>query len=113
MRLEDVLRNVQTNHANLAHGRSPCLVESQLPVWHTDAVGGRPHNHCEESVSFEAIQSGTFLVTLDCFAEPSYRAAHRADPLGRSNDEAGARSISPWTSDLSGWEKWAFPWLAG
>src|ERR1700738_3676435 len=45
--LEHVLRQIQTNHANLAHGRLPCLVESTSPVWHTDAVGGRPHHLCE------------------------------------------------------------------
>src|SRR4051794_27607562 len=51
--LKHVLRQIQTNCANLAHGRLPCLVESTSPVWHTDAVGGRPPHHCERS---EAIQ---------------------------------------------------------
>ncbi|VIO74458.1 hypothetical protein CI1B_52310 [Bradyrhizobium ivorense] len=45
--LKHVLRQVQTNRANLRHGRSPCLVESTSPVWHTDAVGGRPPHLCE------------------------------------------------------------------
>src|SRR5204863_1237819 len=45
--LKHVLRQIQTNCANLAHGRLPCLVESTSPVWHTDAVGGRPPHHCE------------------------------------------------------------------
>src|SRR5882724_9302398 len=40
--LKHVLRQIQTNCANLVHGRLPCLVESTSPVWHTDAVGGRP-----------------------------------------------------------------------
>src|SRR5213082_3373458 len=53
--LKHVLRQIQTNCANLAHGRLPCLVESTSPVWHTDAVGGRPPHHCEEQ-SDEAIQ---------------------------------------------------------
>src|SRR6202030_3033790 len=53
--LEHVLRQIQTNRANLLHGRSPCLVESTSPVWHTDAVGGRPHHLCERS---EAIHRG-------------------------------------------------------
>src|SRR3954462_7024306 len=47
--LKHVLRQIQTNCANLAHGRLPCLVESTSPVWHTDAVGGRPPHHCERS----------------------------------------------------------------
>jgi hypothetical protein len=46
--LEHVLRQIQTNRANLVHGRLPCLVESTSPVWHIDAVGGRPPHHCEE-----------------------------------------------------------------
>ncbi|WP_291607168.1 hypothetical protein, partial [Bradyrhizobium sp.] len=54
--LKHVLRQIQTNRANLCHGRSPCLVESQQPVWHTDAVGGRPPHLCEEQ-SDEAIQT--------------------------------------------------------
>src|SRR3954462_10796063 len=63
--LKHVLRQIQTNCANLAHGRLPCLVESTSPVWHTDAVGGRPPHHCEER-SAEAIQlCGS---KLDCFA---------------------------------------------
>jgi hypothetical protein len=63
--LKHVLRQIQTNYANLAHGRLPCLVESTSPVWHTDAVGGRPLHLCEEQ-SDEAIHS--FLVPVDCFA---------------------------------------------
>src|SRR5437868_8221410 len=43
--LKHVLRQIQTNCANLAHGRLPCLEESTSPVWHTDAVGGRPPHH--------------------------------------------------------------------
>src|SRR5215471_2783436 len=46
--LKNVLRQIQPNHANLVHGRLPCLVESISPVWHIDAVGGRPPHHCEE-----------------------------------------------------------------
>src|SRR3954451_4557170 len=68
--LKHVLRQIQTNCANLAHGRLPCLVESTSPVWHTDAVGGRPPHHCEER-SDEAIQLVLFQLgcsKLDCFA---------------------------------------------
>jgi hypothetical protein len=42
--LKYVLGQIQTNHANLAQGRLSFLVESISPVWHTDAVGGRPHH---------------------------------------------------------------------
>src|SRR4051812_4201545 len=64
--LKHVLRQIQTNCANLAHGRLPCLVESTSPVWHTDAVGGRPPHHCEER-SDEAIH-GSARGKMDCFA---------------------------------------------
>src|SRR3954466_6615888 len=47
--LKHVLRQIQTNCANLAHGRLPCLEESTSTVWHTDAVGGGPPHHCERS----------------------------------------------------------------
>src|SRR4051794_25525299 len=74
--LKHVLRQIQTNCANLAHGRLPCLVESTSPVWHTDAVGGRPPHHCERS---EAIHR---------------EAKHEAGSLRCARDDGG-RSITP------------------
>src|SRR3981081_2134032 len=64
--LEHVLRQIQTDYANLAHGRPPCLVESISPVWHIDAVGGRPPHHCEEPLR----RSNPFFLcgSMDCFA---------------------------------------------
>jgi hypothetical protein len=65
--LEYVLSQIQTNHANLAHGRLPCLVESTSPVWHTDAVGA-VHTIIARS---EATKQSSFRSAdekLDCFA---------------------------------------------
>src|SRR6185295_14629012 len=64
--LKNVLRQIQPNHANLVHGRLPYLVESTTPVWHIDAVGGRPPHLCEER-SDEAIHGST-SGEMDCFA---------------------------------------------
>src|SRR3982751_2901998 len=63
--LKHVLRQIQTNCANLAHGRLPCLVESTSPVWHTDAVGGRPPRHCERKRSNPWL--GIAKSKMDCF----------------------------------------------
>jgi hypothetical protein len=79
--LEYVLRQIQTNHANLAHGRLPCLVESTSPVWHTDAVGA-----VHTIIASEAKQSSLSLRhrKLDCFvAEPVIGRAF-ARPVGSS-----------------------------
>src|SRR6187549_165595 len=42
--MKNVLRDIQTNRANLRHGR---LLRwcSTPPPWHIDAVGGRPPHH--------------------------------------------------------------------
>src|SRR5271157_2406978 len=40
--LENLLRDIQTDRANLRHGRLPQVVSSTPPLWHIDAAGGRP-----------------------------------------------------------------------
>src|SRR3954466_10170384 len=44
MELKDVLGEIEADSANLVHGR---LLEWALtpPLWHAEAVGGRPHHH--------------------------------------------------------------------
>ena len=42
MRLKSLLRDVQTDCANLCHGRLLQVVSLTPPLWHLDAVGGRP-----------------------------------------------------------------------
>src|ERR1700754_5034086 len=87
---------------------SPCLVESTSPVWHIDAVGGRPPHHCEERqrrpffaccASFAGPKSAEapereggsnppFLVgaDMDCFASLAMTAgARRATPYGATS----------------------------
>src|SRR3954451_2214754 len=84
--LKHVLRQIQTNCANLAHGRLPCLVESTSPVWHTDAVGGRPPHHCEER-SDEAIQlCGSQAGLLRCARNDASGifANHLSSPLRKN-----------------------------
>jgi hypothetical protein len=44
--VKDMLRNIQTNRANLIHGRLPQVIIDDSP-WHKDAVGGRPPHHME------------------------------------------------------------------
>jgi hypothetical protein len=41
MRVENMLRDVQSNRANFVHGRLPQVMFNDSP-WHKDAVGGRP-----------------------------------------------------------------------
>ena len=44
MKLENVLRRINPNSANLVHGRSPLSeISHTTSFWHIDAVGGRPH----------------------------------------------------------------------
>src|SRR5947208_11477881 len=69
--LKHVLRQIQTNCANLAHGRLPCLEESTSPVWHTDAVGGRPPHHCERKRSNPWL--GIARSKMDCFVASAPR----------------------------------------
>jgi hypothetical protein len=40
MSLEDVLRDIQADRANLSHGRLPQRVFSTPPLWRSDAAGG-------------------------------------------------------------------------
>jgi hypothetical protein len=40
VRLENLLRDIQSDRANLRHGRLPQVVLSTPPLWHTDAVEG-------------------------------------------------------------------------
>src|SRR5829696_4020760 len=44
MELKDVLGEIEADGAHRVHGR---LLEWSLtpPLWHADAVGGRPHHH--------------------------------------------------------------------
>src|SRR3954463_1249914 len=77
--LKHVLRQIQTNCASLAHGRLPCLEESTSPVWHTDAVGGRPPHHCEERR--RRSNPHFILGGMDCFVEPVIGRAF-ARPVG-------------------------------
>src|SRR3954470_21233492 len=73
--LEHVLRQIQTNCANLAHGRLPCLVESTSPVWHTDAVGGRPPHHCERSFGLSCQSALEYVIV--CASDLSEPACFR------------------------------------
>jgi transposase len=44
VQLENVLRRIHPNSANLVHGRSPLSeIIHTTSFWHIDAVGGRPH----------------------------------------------------------------------
>ena len=44
MKLENVLRRINPNSANLVHGRPPLSeISHTTSFWHIDAVGGRPH----------------------------------------------------------------------
>src|SRR4029077_16847911 len=42
MRLENSLGDIQSDHANLSHGRSSLKWVLTPSLWHIDAVGGRP-----------------------------------------------------------------------
>jgi len=99
--LEHVLRQIQTNRANLVHGRLPCLVESTSPVWRIDAVGGRPPHHCEERQR----RSNPSLagLAMDCFASPAMtvggvriRATHPPTKLRRFTRK-GQMDVAPAT----------------
>jgi hypothetical protein len=44
VKLENVLRRIHSNSANLVHGRSPLSeITNTTSFWHIDAAGGRPH----------------------------------------------------------------------
>src|SRR6185312_7966816 len=99
VKLEHVLRQIQTNRANLRHGRLPYLVESTTPVWHIDAVGGRPPHLCERSEAIHATACGD----VDCFVAsllamtrrrttPCITSSSTAKPIST----AGARRHGRW-----------------
>src|SRR4051812_37132409 len=50
MELKDVLGEIESDGANLVHGR---LLEWALtpPLWHAEAVGGRPHHQASSTAS--------------------------------------------------------------
>src|SRR6187549_2336200 len=50
--MKNVLRDIQTNRANLRHGR---LLRwcSTPPPWHIDAAGGRPPHHPKRTLTPE------------------------------------------------------------
>jgi transposase len=56
VRLEHVLRQIQTDGANLFHGRLPSSGSQQPPPWHVDAVGGRPPHHCKTTTFLAALR---------------------------------------------------------
>src|SRR5215218_7594480 len=65
MELKDVFGEIESDGANLVHGR---LLEWALtpPLWHADAVGGRPHHQAR------------FVSRLDVSSESQIALRHRA-----------------------------------
>src|SRR3954465_15209983 len=64
MELKDVFGEIESDGANLVHGR---LLEWALtpPLWHAEAVGGRPHHQVPTSTptSSPACRSTTRVTT--------------------------------------------------
>jgi hypothetical protein len=70
VKLEDVLRQIQTDHASLHRGRLRSLVGSRHPVWHIDAVRGpsTPSSRDREAV----VATQARLGRRDCHGAPRY-----------------------------------------
>ncbi len=63
MRLKDVLGEIQTDSANLFHGRL-LRVLFNTSLWHIDAVGGRPPHHPLTNTATTSLEQAAFRRVL-------------------------------------------------
>src|SRR3954467_9577983 len=77
MELKDVLGEIEADSANLVHGR---LLEWALtpPLWHAEAVGGRPHHQVGYSNAGHTTCSAGSSLTNRWAAREACTVTHRA-----------------------------------
>jgi hypothetical protein len=105
VRLEDRLRQIEPDDANLVHGRHPRCGSFDTAPWHVDAVGGRPPHRLQSATSATPNISKSYACRLALLAPEILDAIL----WGRdgSGGEAGAWPLSirllvddPWMASI-------------